>query len=188
MDCHIRAIDQPRWGGCGVWGVGCRGRNSPNNQRDTSPVFEDDCIGRSPKLRPMPSHYTQHPTPNTLLFDIALFLRSVVRSLADRGKNDTLSPIRWEALSSYPLTAFFYDAGDQTVPIDVADSCTKNIMKLNPKNLVTAYLVGDSSPTQSLAQLRFASFKGSVRHRPRLHPQARGTGVLRAINKVWLIA
>jgi hypothetical protein len=118
--------------------------------------------------------------------DIALFLRSVVCSLADRGKNDTLSPIRWEALSSYPLTAFFYDAGDQTVPIDVADSCTKNIMKLNPKNLVTAYLVGDSSPTQSLAQLRFASFKGSVRHRPRLHPQARGTGVLRAINKYLL--
>jgi hypothetical protein len=54
--------------------------------------------------------------------DGALFLRSVVRSLADRGKNYALSPIRWDALSSFPLTAFPKDAGDQTVPIDVADS------------------------------------------------------------------
>ena len=61
--------------------------------------------------------------------DGALFLRSIVRSLADRGKNYTLSPIRWDALSSFPLTAFPKDAGDQTVPIDVADSCTKNTMK-----------------------------------------------------------
>ncbi|MCY7276265.1 MAG: hypothetical protein LH702_21635, partial [Phormidesmis sp. CAN_BIN44] len=45
------------------------------------------------------------------------------------GKNYTLSPIRWDALSSFPLTAFPKDAGDQTVPIDGADSCTKNTMK-----------------------------------------------------------
>ena len=44
--------------------------------------------------------------------DSALFLRAVVRSLAAKGKNYTLSPMRWEALSSFPLTAFPKDAGD----------------------------------------------------------------------------
>jgi len=53
--------------------------------------------------------------------DCTLFLRSVVRSLADRGKNYTLSPFGWDALSSFPLTAFPKDAGDRTVPIDVAN-------------------------------------------------------------------
>jgi hypothetical protein len=36
---------------------------------------------------------------------------------------------------------------------------------------------------QSLASLCFALFKGSVHHRPRLHPKAEGTWVLRAADK-----
>jgi len=63
------------------------------------------------------------------VIDCTLFLRSAVRSLTNRGKNYTLSPIRWEALSSFLLTAFPKDAGDQTVPIDVADSCVNYTMK-----------------------------------------------------------
>ncbi|MEA5623213.1 hypothetical protein [Nostoc sp. UHCC 0251] len=36
-----------------------------------------DCVGRSSKLRPTPSHYTQHPTPHTLLFDATGTMRSL---------------------------------------------------------------------------------------------------------------
>lgn len=68
--------------------------------------------------------------------DCALFLRTVVRSLAVRGKNDTLSPFGWDALSSLPLTAFPKDAGDQTVPIDVADS----LYYFSPKSLCSKAL------------------------------------------------
>jgi|GEM_PF-3425084 len=39
---------------------------------------------------------------------------------------------------------------------------------------------------QSHVQLRFTLFKGTTRHRPRLHHQARGTGVLRAMIKALI--
>jgi hypothetical protein len=40
---------------------------------------------------------------------------------------------------------------------------------------------------QSLVRLCLSSVKGTIRHQPRLHPQAQGTGVLRAIDKFALI-
>ncbi len=66
------ALTKPRWGG--VWGVGCRVRNSPNNQWDTTKSFKTIALVgvSSPDQCCVP--YTLHPTPYTLLLDYSTVL------------------------------------------------------------------------------------------------------------------
>jgi hypothetical protein len=61
---------------------------------------------------------------------------------------------------------------------------TKNAMSQIGKTIVLSsdfFVDGNLSD-----KLRLPTFKPSTRHRPRLHPQAQGTGVLRAINKSFI--
>jgi hypothetical protein len=59
---------------------------------------------------------------------------------------------------------------------------TKNAMSQVGKTIVPSsdFLVDGNLSDK----LRLPTFKPSTRYRPRLHPQAQGTGVLRAINQL----